>query len=590
VRKPLSNLLGLGSYRGRYLYLAATALLLLLFFAYASWNRIHESHKLTRANIEMRKLAEQDLHSILDQNQRLRTNIYKFSLDPAPSKQKHLQLSMIRLNEQINAIDGKRLNNDRDLTGLIALRDFPERLRIAVQQLVAVRTSPEHWIPATEIMTRDMAPTNEVVLATLATMLADEDIQNDSHALIVLLEIKNRWLSTVSEFRLIAANKLGLFDEAEKGMQGRRHDLGLVAAQLSSDLETLEQLLRQHDHDFVLDTAYAQLRSEIERWMSIQGKVMNLLQLEDWRMDMPALRAIETILKQLQDQVLSLEASLAIQSSEDISHLNRLNSQQSFYFIFVFLIALLIALISYFLFDRNILRPIARATRAMLLQSKGLSQELEIEVRTSETREMLEAFNLMSERIKQRKQRLDFIAHHDALTKLPNRLMFNERLEHAIRLTGRGQHTLALFMIDLDRFKLVNDTLGHLIGDQLLQETANRLRACLRAEDTVARLGGDEFAVIIENFRSVSEIDRLAEKLIQIIARDFSIEGHIINVSASIGIALAPEHASDPVTLLRYADIALYESKGRGRNCFVHFNPVMAVQEERGDYSLRIHG
>jgi diguanylate cyclase (GGDEF)-like protein/PAS domain S-box-containing protein len=167
------------------------------------------------------------------------------------------------------------------------------------------------------------------------------------------------------------------------------------------------------------------------------------------------------------------------------------------------------------------------------------------------------------------------LAKHDPLTDLPNRTLFRERLNEALRRTNRGAE-VAVFCLDLDRFKEVNDTLGHPIGDMLLKEVAQRLLACLRDGDTVARLGGDEFAIIQTGGElKLAQTSALAERVIENVSAPYSIEGHHVTIGATLGISLAPEDGTDPDQLLQNADLALYRSKNDGRGGYRFFEPGM---------------
>ena len=166
-------------------------------------------------------------------------------------------------------------------------------------------------------------------------------------------------------------------------------------------------------------------------------------------------------------------------------------------------------------------------------------------------------------------QRIAYLAQHDLLTGLANRAMFSERLDEAAKRLVRHGTTYTVLMLDLDKFKNVNDTLGHPAGDQLLVEVAQRLKSSLRDTDVVARLGGDEFAIIQENEKNQSEgATLLAQRIIRLIAQPFQIDGHRVGVGTSIGIAFAPEHGADAAVLLQKADLALYAAKSAGRNDF----------------------
>jgi diguanylate cyclase (GGDEF)-like protein len=169
---------------------------------------------------------------------------------------------------------------------------------------------------------------------------------------------------------------------------------------------------------------------------------------------------------------------------------------------------------------------------------------------------------------------IERMARHDALTGLPNRLLFRERLDEVVRSTGAGE-SLAVLCIDLDRFKAVNDTLGHPVGDELLRAVAQRLSACVRQTDMVARLGGDEFAIIQTGAAQPAAANALAERLVRMIAESFDIAGYQVLVGASVGAALSPDDGVDPDELLKKADLALYNAKSAGRGMFSFFKSEM---------------
>jgi len=167
-------------------------------------------------------------------------------------------------------------------------------------------------------------------------------------------------------------------------------------------------------------------------------------------------------------------------------------------------------------------------------------------------------------------ERIVYMAQHDALTNLPNRALYLDRLQQALALAKQEYTHLALLYIDLDRFKLVNDTLGHITGDILLQSVAQRMRHCVRESDTVARMGGDEFAVLLLAIQSRQDALMIAEKLRAALEEPFEVNGKHLNISCSIGGAFYPEGGSDGETLTKNADQAMYLAKKMGRNrvCF----------------------
>lgn len=186
--------------------------------------------------------------------------------------------------------------------------------------------------------------------------------------------------------------------------------------------------------------------------------------------------------------------------------------------------------------------------------------------------------------------KMSHLAQHDYLTDLPNRLLLNDRLTQTILLARRNHKQLAVLFIDLDRFKNINDSLGHLIGDKLLQSVAQRLTACVRSSDTVSRQGGDEFIVLLADVEGPDAIRQSAEKILSILAEKHSIDKHELNVTLSIGISVFPDDGENAETLLKHADAAMYHAKESGRNNYQFFKQDMndrVVDRQSLEKSLR---
>lgn len=174
--------------------------------------------------------------------------------------------------------------------------------------------------------------------------------------------------------------------------------------------------------------------------------------------------------------------------------------------------------------------------------------------------------------LERQKDKFDHQAHYDILTDLPNRLYFNEKISHAIKKAQRRKTKIALFFIDLDRFKQVNDTLGHNYGDKVLIESAKKIQNILRSDDTLFRLGGDEFTIIMENIYNEAEPSKLAKRIVAAMEKPLMIDGHSIYISSSIGISLYPNDSLFTTDLIKYSDAAMYKAKADGRNNFKFYS------------------
>ena len=182
---------------------------------------------------------------------------------------------------------------------------------------------------------------------------------------------------------------------------------------------------------------------------------------------------------------------------------------------------------------------------------------------------------------KRQEEQINFLAYHDTLTKLANRRAFEEQLEESIRNAKKHKRPLALMFLDLNRFKLINDTLGHKVGDLLLIAVADRLKQIATSNIKLARLAGDEFTVIVENFTDGAEVKQIARSILHTMNEPLQIEGHTLKITPSIGIAIYPEAGEDSASLLQHADMAMYDAKSKGKNNFSVYTNALCKKLER---------
>ena len=197
----------------------------------------------------------------------------------------------------------------------------------------------------------------------------------------------------------------------------------------------------------------------------------------------------------------------------------------------------------------------------------------------------------LAEQVQTAKAELEHRVHHDALTDLPNRTLLQDRLGQAIELARRQSRQLAVLFMDLDQFKRINDSLGHAVGDHLLQSVAQRLVGCVRQSDTISRQGGDEFVLLLPHIEHAEDAALSAQKLLAALVPPHPIAEHNLHIGASIGISIYPDDGEDAETLIKNADTAMYHAKESGRNNYQFFEPGMnarAVQRQAIEASLRL--
>lgn len=240
--------------------------------------------------------------------------------------------------------------------------------------------------------------------------------------------------------------------------------------------------------------------------------------------------------------------------------------------------AMALSVLLAFLLARRITQPLATASAAAGRIAAGdLAMPIPGPGVPDEFGELLSAMSVMHVSI----QQATFLARHDPLTRLANRIALEERLEQSVALLGRGVG-FAVHCLDMDRFKGVNDTLGHLVGDKLLQQVADRLAACVRDVDLAARLGGDEFVVVQSGAETAEDAAELARRIVSVLNAPYEVDGHRIATGISVGVALAPVDGANAEELVRKADAALYEAKGSGRGTYRLFDAAMDGEARAG--------
>lgn len=246
-----------------------------------------------------------------------------------------------------------------------------------------------------------------------------------------------------------------------------------------------------------------------------------------------------------------------------------------------------------FLLANSLQRLISEPIKSLASSMRTVSEEKNYSYRVHKTshdelgslfdsfNEMLAEIETRDKELQENETRLGHLAHHDPLTKLPNRLLFHDRLEHSLARARRMKSRLAILFIDLDRFKNINDSLGHDIGDKVLCAVADRLSPLVRKADTLARLGGDEFIIILEQLRKKEDVGRYVQKLLRELIQTMRIEDQDLHITASIGISLYPDNGEDSDSLMQAADIAMYQAKGKGSNLFQFYSSDMDINARK---------
>ncbi len=262
---------------------------------------------------------------------------------------------------------------------------------------------------------------------------------------------------------------------------------------------------------------------------------------------------------------------------------------QSKMMLIISIISILIVtiIISLILLNKLLSIPLKRLLDGIAVITKGdYSHTISIQ-NNDELGLISKEFNKMAKTINERESQLDELAHYDVLTKMPNRAMFLSNLESALNRAERNHTKLAVFFLDLDEFKSINDTLGHNIGDKVLKHVAENLSKIMRKNDLLARIGGDEFNILVEDLESAVVAEEIAQKMIEQMNLPLMIDNNQMHITGSIGIAIYPDDARDSMTLLKNADIAMYNAKDNGKNRYKFFSQELSISLENRTKMLK---
>ena len=564
---------------GRYAAVALSlALLTMLAAAVANWY-VERSHERNLQNVELRR-------ALTETTRRLRNAIWdtEYSLRAyllSPTNE-HKDAIHDGFNQAL-ALLAKLSPPDNQLVGLrVAGEDLKRRLlrlRIEVNRLIVIRTDPAQLFPSMPVLRDVLSPSNREFY-TAATLAMEEMAENDEKqtpAYELFQEVRHLWTRMIGVFRLYLVNHTGLFGDPDEGIRVQDRNLDILHSEIQNLLGQIQVL--NNDGQLGLQSAdsLAHMREIAATWYKAYRDVREQHSGDRWRADIPLLKTtIEPGFRSVWEGLETIERHIQASADRDAEALGWLASGAANALWGLAALLVLFTGAGYFYIKRIILQPIATVTQALRAEARatdGLGEAPELPRlpadQPRETRELTQAFFSMREQIRQRQAALHFQATHDNLTGLPNRVYITERIRHMVVSPERDGSGFALLLLDLDRFKEINDTLGHQFGDQILEQVSARLTFELRDEDIVARWGGDEFLLLLPD-ASLHYAEQAAEAVLKALQKGFLIQDMKLHVGGSIGIAVYPDHGLDAATLIRHADVAMYEAKrnGGGHTCY----------------------
>lgn len=445
-----------------------------------------------------------------------------------------------------------------------------EKLRLAllafddaVTQLIKIRSNPDKQYPSMTIARNTMQIYNTEIVNALNVALTEiiEESQNKlTPNYKKFTKIQLLWGQMISLFRIYLANSIGSYDVNSIPLQERA--IQTIYDEIKLNIDSLKKISKDGALGFESSDALIAIDNAFKKWHIGFQKILKVHKSNNWRADVTVVKElVEPYIDRIWSILQSLDIAIESSSNEDVKTLTQIAEEQAIVLWVITIIGLVFLAMGFYFLELLVLRPIANVSQALKHEAVGDEQkEFSIDTSIHETRNLVDAFDEMRLQVHERQNQLEHQALHDSLTGLANRTLLFDRLQYSIRTSRRENKSLALLMLDLDRFKEVNDTLGHQVGDALLVEIGLRLKETLREADTVARLGGDEFAILLSN-TDEHQARVISEKIHTALEEMFHINDLKLYIKASIGIVLYPEHGKSANALLQKADVAMYVAK-----------------------------
>lgn len=550
----------LPSYRVRYAVIVSVLALLFVVVAVITYRYIANASTRTSRDAALREQSLVYLNDSYTQLHDTQIALHTYLMAPTDDAQQNLDTARKQSRSAFTRLadDGESSQNLDMALITRALADNSKELNRRIQMLIEIRSDPARWFPASQVIEHDLHPNNSLFVAHLDALI-DSAVSSDAPRIEQLYALRKAWLRMADELRLLIANRFGAHAvDPENGMQVRAQNIALYAAQVD-DLLTA---LTVETNDSIALPQIEALSDYAREWRDGYRRLSGLLNSTAWRTDTLYMsEQIAPLVERMQQRLDILRVDLQAQSRRQVDTLAKISLGLGIVLVAALSVLLLFGIIGYFSVDRLILRPIRQLAENLKAHARNAETVQPMPPAVSETRDLLNAFAEMQAQVRARERQLDHLAHHDALTGLPNRTLFRRQLAVAIDNAQRHNVMLGLLFIDLDRFKQINDSYGHAAGDQMLVEIAKRLSRVFRQDDIVARLGGDEFAVLLENLNVRDEMTLLAGKALTAIQQPYNFDEHVFYSGASIGIAVSPSDGTDPDHLIQLADAAMYAAK-----------------------------
>jgi len=552
------------SLRGKFQLAFVLVAIILILSSTASYIYISQSSKSATIVLQQRLEKLNETRIIMDNVWDVSLYLEEHSMAPSLSTRNLIFSKMVAsVNRLLYLIEMEEGNAQAIVTLESALNDLGG-LGIYINQLLELRASPAKLFPAIEI-SRSAMFEHQNLFSHLVGLSIDEAVVSladiNSDVLLALTKLRYQWVQMVSFYRMYLVNRLALMDPDSLALQ--IDNIDLFVSSINKSISSLKAKDENGLLEFQASEALPQLEQSFQIWLKSFREIVSTDTPEEWRSDYPVIKnKIAPHMKSIWETIYNYNHNIELDVKNSLNDLSGVARNTSYLLWGLTVFGLSVMVVLFYFIRRIILQPIQTLSKAMREEAHDgrYLKPLLLRAKSLEIENLIDAFSSMQLQVHCRKNDLEHQALHDTLTGLPNRLLLFDRLQQAITKEKRARGSLSLIMMDLDRFKEINDTLGHHAGDQLLTIISTRLNKCLRDADTVARLGGDEFAILIPDC-DAEKSKNIAMKIRDCMQPAIQLYEQSLYIQGSLGVAIYPDHGTDAEMLLKNADIAMYVSK-----------------------------
>lgn len=559
------------SFRTRYLIVAIVTTLSTFVFISFVEHYISTSSQLGLRNIEERLKVSQLNHSLHSQIQNAARMLELYLLTPTINYRIDYLQQIEHSQTNINSLLENQWIHSQNLKRKIReLKQVQEQLKNKSLQLLQIRLDGEKMYPAMRLANGSMRADNETIVSLLNSAIFEMQTNDGLNKQVYagILNIRDKWRSTINSYRLYLINRLSSLYESNLSSQSS--DVGIFHKSFNHSIEQLLEIVDLESLGIETATALEEIQTHSDNWLSGFKDVATINKTGAWRGDVPIiLNDIYPLFDKLYSIIDSLDLNISTASILDLKSQHQTSKNVSFTLWAIQGLLILLVTIGYFIVDKSLLKPLSNLSTSLRESTEDNFDIIHHQSKIQEIEDFVTAYQHMQLQINSRQEKLEHIAMHDELTGLPNRTLLIDRMTLAIANSQRSKDSFAVIILDLDRFKEVNDTLGHFVGDEILKQVGHRLKWLLRETDSVARLGGDEFAILLMNVNE-EVITEMAIKISNELENVYSVNEHNLYLGASLGISIYPHHGISSDELLKHADVAMYMAKQSDINYIIY--------------------